>query len=399
MRMLCGIASMRRLGASGMAVSALGLLAAMGLAAVAAEADTSAVSAAELAASKPGTVFRVWPLEGGFRPGIKGYRVLYRSTGANREPVAVTGAILFPAERSAGKRDVVAWAHPTTGVDSACAPSLLPDLSGTVQGIDRMADLGYVVVATDYIGLGTRDAHPYLIGVPAAHAVLDSVRAAQQLHDSQAGHRFAVWGHSQGGHAALFTGILASSYAPELDLVGVAAAAPATRLADLFEADRDTSSGRSLTAMAVLSWSRVYGIPLPSLVEPGSRVAFQRLASDCIETLSEFFQEDADEKALAKRFLKVDPITDPKLRGIMVDNTPGPLPAAVPVFIAQSDADTLVRPGITRRYIKTLCQSGARVSFYRMTSSSHMTSGRDSAVAATDWMTRLFKGQSVPNDC
>jgi len=35
-------------------------------------------------------------------------------------------------------------------------------------------------------------------------------------------------GHSQGGHASLYTGELAASYAPDLKLVSVAAAAPAT---------------------------------------------------------------------------------------------------------------------------------------------------------------------------
>ena len=154
--------------------------------------DLPSVAPDTLTRAKPGTIFRVWPLEGGVRPGVKGYRVLYRSTGTKGEAVAVTGAIIFPAEPSSTKRNVVAWAHPTTGVVSKCAPSLLPDLSGTIQGIDSLTDKGYVVVATDYIGLGTRDFHPYLIGVSAAHAVLDSVRAAQNLHDTQAGHRFAV---------------------------------------------------------------------------------------------------------------------------------------------------------------------------------------------------------------
>jgi len=37
---------------------------------------------------------------------------------------------------------------------------------------------GYVVVATDYEGLGDPGVHPYLVGVSEAYAVLDSVRAA-----------------------------------------------------------------------------------------------------------------------------------------------------------------------------------------------------------------------------
>jgi len=43
--------------------------------------------------------------------------------------------------------------------------------------------------------------HPYLIGESEGRAVLDSVRTARDLPDAGASHRFAVWGHSQGGPA------------------------------------------------------------------------------------------------------------------------------------------------------------------------------------------------------
>lgn len=347
----------------------------------------------------PGTLFRIWPLEGGVRTGVKGYRILYRSTNHNGEPVAATGALIFPASETSAKRNVVAWAHPTTGVVSKCAPTLLPDLAGTIQGIDALNDLGYVVVAPDYVGLGTPDYHPYLIGTAAGYVALDAVRAAQQLKDTHAGNRFAVWGHSQGGHAALFTASEAETYAPELHLVGVAAAAPATNLVKLFEADRATPSGRSLTTMTVLSWSRVFGVPLTSLVQAKSERQFERLANDCIESIEQFLKEDQDEKALAREFLKVDPVKDPFLHAIMEDNATHALPGGTRVFLAQSSADTLVLPHITKEYMQLLCQGGARVTFHAMDGSSHMVSGRDSAFAAVTWMDDLFKGRNPRDDC
>lgn len=373
---------------------ALAILSGSGGAAADAEVRT-----AVLAVSKPGTIFRVWPLEGGVNAGYKGYRVLYRSTDYDGRPVAVTGAVLFPSKPAATPRDVVAWAHPTTGVVSRCAPTLVPDLAGTIMGIDELTDAGYVIVATDYVGLGTKDAHPYLVGVSAARAVIDSVRAARQLTDAGAGRRFAVWGHSQGGHAALFTGLDASAYAPELTLVGVAAAAPATRLVDLFEADRATPSGRSLTSMAVLSWSRVFGFPLDRFVEKQAIPRFEALAEDCIETPADFMKESADEKALARAFLKVDPVRTPELRAIMDRNTPGPLPAGTPVFIAQGTADDLVRPAVTRAYVASLCRGGAHVRLHTLPGGGHMWAGRDSAAAAVAWIGQRFEGHAPPDDC
>ncbi len=360
--------------------------------------DTN-VPAETLTRSKPGTIFRVWPMEGGVKPGIKGYRVLYRSTNYDGRPVAVTGALMFPDAKAEGPRPVVAWAHPTTGVVSACAPTLLPNLSQVVMGIDDITDKGWVIAATDYIGLGTKQPHPYLIGIAEANAVIDIVRAARQLSDIQASNQFAVWGHSQGGHAALYTGLHAKTYASELDLVGVAAAAPATKLAELFKADENTASGRSLSAMTVLAWSRLFGWPLAEMVEPGAMGTFERLASDCIEDLPQFLQEDSDEQRLPRNFLKIDPLTDPKFTPIIAGNTPGPLPTGMPVFIAQGEADTTVRPEITKQYVRELCQAGAHVRFKLMPGVSHVTVALDAAYDAVEWMAQRFAGRAAPNQC
>ena len=132
------------------------------------------VSREEIRAAEPGHILRVWPQVGGALASAKAYRTLYRSTGLNGEPIAVSGAIIFPAgppPRSG--RNVIAWAHPTTGVVERCAPTLLPDLSETILGLTEMLARGYVIAATDYEGLGGAGMHPYLIGVSEARSVLD----------------------------------------------------------------------------------------------------------------------------------------------------------------------------------------------------------------------------------
>ena len=94
------------------------------------------------------------------------------------------GRVLFPAGAApAGGRDVIAWAHPTSGVVPTCAPSLMPDTAGMIWGLSEMLARGYVVAATDYPGLGTPGVHPYLIGESEGRAVLDSVRAVRDLPD------------------------------------------------------------------------------------------------------------------------------------------------------------------------------------------------------------------------
>jgi acetyl esterase/lipase len=353
---------------------------------------------------KPGTIIRIWPLEGG-GPSLVGnanaFRFLYRSTGLNGQPIPVSGAIFIPSGPApAGGRNIIAWAHPTTGVMPPCAPSLMPDTAGMIWNLAEMLSRGYVVVATDYPGLGTDGIHPYLIGESEGRAVLDSVRAARDLPDSGASNRFAVWGHSQGGHAALFTGELAARYAPDLKLVGVAAAAPATYLVQLFDADAPTATGKDLTSMALLSWTRLENVPVTTLVEPAAMPAFEKTARDCIESVAEFEAIEKAEKPLqTEQFLKVDPSEIEPWRGIMERNSPGQYPAGAPVFIAQGTADTTVHPEITKRFGEALCAQGVRVSFVELPGVTHTFAARDSAAAAINWMTDRFRGAPAPSDC
>src|SRR6201995_1373158 len=185
------------------------------------------------------------------------------------EPIAVPGVILVPpGPAPAGGRPIVAWAHPTTGVVPHCAPSLAIFVFQQMAGLRQLIEQGAIVAATDYPGLGTPGPHPYLVGDSEARAVIDSVRAVRDLPGADGGSRYAVWGHSQGGQASLYTGLIARSYAPELDLVGVAAAAPATSLVTLMGDDFKTSGGKNLTAMTLWSWSRVYDAPIAKVVLP-----------------------------------------------------------------------------------------------------------------------------------
>ena len=348
---------------------------------------------------RPGSIIRVWPLKSGGPGDSDAFRFLYRSTGLKGEPIPVSGAIFIPSGPAPkGGRNVIAWAHPTSGVAPDCAPSLYPARAGLIWNLKDMLTQGYVVVATDYPGLGTEGVHPYLIGESAGRAVLDSVRAAQHFSRSGASNRFAVWGHSEGGHAALFTGQLAARYAPDLTLVGVAAAAPATYLVDLFKDDAATE--QDLIAMALLSWTGLENVSPATIVEPAAMSAFKATAIGCLTSIAQFQALEKSAKPLQKeRFLKIDPTTTEPWKGIMVRNSPGRAPAGAPVFIAQGSADTTVDPQVTKRFAKALCAKGERVSFVELPGVSHIFVARDAAPTAIKWMNDRFRGAPAPSSC
>ena len=181
----------------------------------------------------PGTILRSEPFDDGLPDGARGWKVLYVSTDEHDQPIAVSGLVIVPTDPAPGPHPVLAWAHGTTGIARPCAPSVTDDPLEGIPDMTGPLERGWVITLTDYPGLGTPSPHPYLVGQSQGRAVLDSVRAAHNLDTGlDLDDRYAIWGHSQGGHAALFAGQLASAYLPDFPLVGVAALSPATRLQD-----------------------------------------------------------------------------------------------------------------------------------------------------------------------
>jgi pimeloyl-ACP methyl ester carboxylesterase len=281
-----------------------------------------------------------------------------------------------------------------------CAPSLAISVFQSMMGLRPMIERGVAVVATDYPGLGTSGPHPYLVGVSEGRAVIDSVRVARLMPGVGGGNRFAVWGHSQGGQASLYTGLLVKSYAPELNLVGVAAAAPATELVTLMGDDFKTTGGKNLTAMTLWSWSRVFGAPINKVVVPEAIPTVDRLADECIESIFDIMERRRTEKPLEQHFLSVPNIAvvEP-WKTLAMRNTPGPLPSDMPLFLAQGTNDTLVRPDVTRAYFQRQCKVGGKVRMLWLPNEGHGFAGRDSASAAVDWMMGRFAGEPAPDDC
>ena len=350
-------------------------------------------------AGKPGDLLRMEPSEGA-PDGARAWRILYRSTGMKGEPVVVSGLLVVPdAPPAAAGRDVVAWAHPTIGVVQDCAPSLQPNWRKTIPGLDLMVKAGMVVVATDYPGLGTPGVHPYLVGASAARAVVDSVRAARNAKEAAAGSRFAVWGHSQGGHAAVFTGQLASNLAPELTLVGVAAAAPATDLAKLLEMDIGTKLGNVLAAEALWSWSRVFDTSLSKVVRPDAIPVVENVAARCIRDPREGVVAFYDALPLRDGFLSVKLTATEPWASIMRENSAGATPIGAPVFIAQGTNDDVVRPAITAMYAGGVCGQGTAVRYLVVPDENHFLVAFHTADKAVAWMADRFAGKPAPDDC
>jgi hypothetical protein len=179
-----------------------------------------------------------------------GTRIMYRSTDARGNPMAVTGTYFEPFNDwpGQGSRPLIVYGPGTQGQGDQCAPSrqfnqgihFSPylDIAFNYEElfVATMVARGFAIVMTDYQGLGTPGLHTYVNRVAQGNAMLDAGRAAMRLPETslKPDGPLAFWGYSQGGGAAASAAELASSYAPELHVVGTYAGAPPADLKELF---------------------------------------------------------------------------------------------------------------------------------------------------------------------
>lgn len=352
-------------------------------------------------AQRAGTLINAQPVDDA-PANVRAWRIEYWTSGDRDQPIRVTGMVIAPRDRSAaGPRRVIAWTHGLIGIAKRCAPSLGNTNFTLIPALDDVVRRGYTVVAPDYPGLGSDMVHPVLVGTSEGKSTLDAVRAARGLPEADAGSRFAVWGESQGGHAALWTGQLWSSYAPDLHLVGIAAIVPPTDLHRNFKEGSDARVRALLTAYTATSWSRYYGASMSVLGPRSVQNVMTRLAdNNCVNF-------DAKPKlgtivgiAIAQRAIRnLDLGTKQPWGRLMRENSPSAAAIKVPALIATGTGDTIVASAVVRDFARAACASGKTVRFISVQGGEHGTVARTEAQATLGWIDARFAGGRAPSNC
>lgn len=350
--------------------------------------------------TEPGTVIRTEPL-GVDVPGGQGYRMLYVSQRPDGSPAVSGGMVFIPdTPAPADGRPVVAWAHGTVGMGDACAPSRAANpLGDTDNWLDQMMALGWVVAATDYVGLGTPGPELYLVKEAEVADVVNSVRAVRNIPQAQAGDRYVVWGHSQGGHSSLWSGHLAPELAPELTLLGVAAAAPAAELADIMGAQWNTTVGWGIGPEVLISWPYVYdSLSADQVATAAGLRTYEQLAEDCTYD-KQLLLEILALRAGGQQFFKTNPVTVPQWEPVVREQTPPALPANMPVFMAQGTADEIVLAWPNAKLQETWCEAGSTLTTLWMGGIGHLAAATTSGPSAVAWIADRFAGRPAQRTC
>ncbi|HKT03800.1 MAG TPA: lipase family protein [Rugosimonospora sp.] len=159
----------------------------------------------------------------------RAFAMIYVSTDVTGARVATSGMLLIPTApwTGTGSRPVVGFAPGTHGMATKCAVSrqLIAGTEPQADSIVNALGAGFAIAVADYEGYLNGQTHTYMVGPALGHAVLDGVRASFQI--AQAGlsptTKVGLWGYSEGGAGSTWAAELAGSYAPTLDVVGLAA--------------------------------------------------------------------------------------------------------------------------------------------------------------------------------
>ena len=290
--------------------------------------------------------------------GTVGWQVLYRSENLQGEPIAVSGVIIAPADAAPGS-PALTWAHGTTGLGDTCAPSksFVGGSSFETLLAQQAVAQGWTYMETDYEGLGTPGVHPYLVGLSEARGVLDIVRTARQMSATgvTADSPVLILGHSQGGGAALFAAEQAAAYAPELDVVGTAAGAPAGDLDTIAPAIWNATTTTAFGAEMIAGFEAGYpDLPKDAVANAQGQEVIDSAGEQC-------YAQTAGQPIDAAELGAVDPTKNAAWAEALHDNTAGFVKPSAPVLIFHGEADTTVPRALTDITLGKYCAIGATV--------------------------------------
>jgi secretory lipase len=323
---------------------------------------------------------------------VRAWQVKYLSTDTRGVPAANIATVIKPLF---GQRKLVSYQTAYDGLDADCAPSYAFATGIHPPAYEEAAIVplllaGYTVVTADYEGPD----YQWTAGVNSGHGVLDGIRAAQRFTGLGSSTPTALWGYSGGALASQWANELAAGYAPELNLVGVAAGGvPAS-----VEAIARAIDGTALSGVyfgATVGLSRAYPeIGIDSLLNARGRAAFDTLGRQCIGefTLSFAFQRMRD-------YVTVPELLDvPAIKAVIAENTMGQRLPDAPTYIYQGTHDELAITPPVDALVGKYCGMGAAVTYVKIPGE-HITTAATGVPGALAYVNARLAGLPVPSNC
>ncbi|MFL6172170.1 MAG: lipase family protein [Marmoricola sp.] len=334
------------------------------------------------------------------------WQILYRTNDAHGAPTATVTTLMVPrtAWKGAGTRPLVSYQTAEDGVAGKCAPSygLRGGLLGTRNASDAESGLmvsalsnGWAVAAPDYEGPDSQ----FLAGRMEGQAVLDGLRAAVSFSPAglSAGTRLGIWGYSGGAFASSIASQLQATYAPELNVAGVALGGV---VGDIRKTIDDFSGSAVGGAIAMGVNGPLKAFPeydLGQYLSTAGRAKVAAASGDCI----------ADAVArypfLSIKQIEAFPgaLDSPVVAGLLHANSPLGIPGTptAPVYDYHARYDELAPVGPDRELMRRYCDSGQSVEHVEHLLAEHISETVSGAPGALEFFSQRFAGIAPKDTC
>ncbi len=372
--------------------------------------------------------------------GARAWKIAYISSDVAGRKTIATGLVIAPVGPAPKEgRPILAWAHGTTGSAQNCGPSqvidptrplnqyfLMNGNSWTDFGIPNGQEFineGYVVVATDYQGLGGGGKHQYAVAGTNGRDVINSARAASSMPELGAGKKTLLYGWSQGGGATIAAASLPEYQAQQgtaadnLEYLGFVALAPEDLAAVLPKSQIDQAGADKLMKEFVAEnvpnvflfthfmmglWGTQAAYPhlklTDVLTEEGAKVADQLSSNKCVHVMADSFNYAYGDSY--KSLLKPQASNTLAWIQAFVDGSVKPVKPVAPVVIYWGTKDVTVPPVMHEIYQKQMCSIGANVARIQLPGEqTHFATPGVSAPMYLEWVKDRIAGKPVENGC
>ena len=365
---------------------------------------------AELADTPPGAIIRsrevnvqIGPVSLSSTFG-KGYQLAFRTNDAHDRPLVGVTTIVVPTKiaKPAGGRSLVSLQDAEDSVDLDCAPSYQlqigsPDSANLVIESTILSSVlvqGQVMMIPDHEGPRSE----YIVTGMEGHAVLDAIRAATKFDKAElrgVTTPVALVGYSGGAHATAAANELHPGYAPELNLVAVAAGGvPVGTMENVEYLDGSLGTG-ALMALAIAMDREYPEIGLEALLNDKGKAFHKQASEGCATAI------------LAAPFARMDGWTKqpgafrlPHVAKVIDDNALGKATPTAPTFYYNAIGDELVTIKPLDKLVAKYCAEGATLQYFRDPAGlEHIQALATFGPLALAYIEARLAGMPAPNSC
>lgn len=339
---------------------------------------------------------------------VDAWQVSYRSNNSRDEAIAAVATVLKPRGSAPSKLvsmqiaedSLAAYCSASYAVQQWSVAAAVGQIVAPLEFVIAQAALqqGWGVVIPDHQGPDSA----FGAGPLAGRITLDGIRAARGFEPMRlaADTRIAMYGYSGGAIATGHAAELKQTYAPELNVVGVAEGGVPADFGPLL----DIGNGQVWSGMifgAVLGLGREYpdfGNLLDRDLDPLGQALSTIKGGLCVQYNTALFPF-LNIKGLL-RVPEGDPMRNPIVRDVLDKTRMGKAVPDMPMFIWQANPDELIPVGPVNTLVDTYCQNpDARIQYTREHLGEHITTELSGTATALLWLRDRLDGVAAAPGC